>query len=134
MDAKELRLGNLIDNDGVIIETDRYIIKNSNMPTVWEHYKPIPLTEDWLVKLGFQKHKEHGRYGYRYFIGVADYGFTVERDFNEHLSHFFGHEWYDSGNDDDDHKPWIISFNLKYVHSLQNLYFALTSKELTLNN
>ena len=67
---------------------------------------PIELTKDWLIKFGYTKEDSNF-----WFIG--------------HIV------WeYDDG-------VFICDKNgitLKYVHQLQNLYFALTGKELTLQN
>jgi hypothetical protein len=78
--------------------------------------EPIPLTEEWLLKLGFKRIKKG--------IGWDKLSdgklILVEVPTNK-------------GN--------IVAFNydadkynyLKYVHQLQNLYFALTGVELQLN-
>jgi len=96
--------------------------------------KPIKLTEKLLVRLGWVKSKEKGRYGYIYKISPCDYNFIIERDFNKHVSHFFGHEFTDCHDPKDDYKPINIAFDIRYVHQLQNLYFFLTGKELILKN
>ncbi len=89
---------------------------------------PIPLTEEWLLKFGFEK-QEKG-----YSIGISDYGYVIEYlDWREDWT--FGIEYYDPVNDDELGK--VYNFNglgLKYVHQLQNLYYLLTGEELTLNN
>lgn len=75
-----------------------------------ETYKPIPLTEDWLLKFGFEK--EYGAFkiqGFKCWITK----YTSE-------SNVF---CLNSGN------VFLTSF--KYVHELQNLYFYLTQRELT---
>ena len=140
--ANELRIGNYIDYektthivDGVkdnivysywikdLEQSDLYICENNIID-------PIELTEEWLVKFGFLKHKENGRYGYKYYIPILDYNYVVERDFNEYQSHFFGIEYTDCPDPKDDYIFNSFSFDLKYIHQLQNLYFALTGKEL----
>lgn len=69
-----------------------------------EEANPIPLTEEWLLKFGFGK--ENG-YPYKFPNGVLKIRNGV---------YFFKH------ND--------IEIDLHFVHQLQNLYFALTGKEL----
>jgi hypothetical protein len=70
--------------------------------------KPIPLTEEWLIKFGF----------------VFD-GFRYQQEINNNLwvlvkNNVYG--WY---------SPHIeISNGIQNVHQLQNLYFALTGEEL----
>ena len=90
----------------------------------------IPLTEEILLSFGFMKKDENGRYGYIYFKSHNDYNYVVERDFNKYPSHFFGIEYTDSPNPEDDYKPEHFSFDMKYVHQLQNMWFALTGEEL----
>jgi len=71
----------------------------------------IPLTEEWVLKLGF-KNKTI------YIKGICLY--LV----NEGMSGGF-----------QDNEYGINEYvDIKYVHQLQNLYFALTGEELTLNN
>lgn len=71
----------------------------------YKDLQPIPLTEEWLLKFGFE---------------LKNWGIKV---------------WYLKGFEIDQHFylkgiDWGVRF--KYVHQLQNLYFALTGKELTL--
>ena len=75
-------------------------------------YKPIPLTEEWLLKFGFE-HLGNGN-----FSGGFKNMFKIS-------SHQFGIDFYYGGID-----PYYIKPH--YVHNLQNLYFALTNEELTL--
>jgi len=84
--------------------------------SIWEKdIEPIPLTKEWLLKLGLTENCWHfftGKYNIDYFqisaIKVDDrYGFG-----------------YYSKQD--------ILTEIKYVHQLQNLYFARTGKELTI--
>jgi hypothetical protein len=71
--------------------------------------EPIPLTDEWLVKFGF-KEKNCGYLckNKRIFISNSNYDF-------EYSCSFF---------DCDDY------IEIKYVHQLQNIYFALTNEEL----
>lgn len=70
---------------------------------------PIPLTEEWLLELGFQK-KEKGYAKLTEMMEIFEISFGKHIEINR------------------------VSFNnqIKYVHQLQNLYFALTGEELTL--
>jgi hypothetical protein len=78
-------------------------------PLTWygEDLQPIPLTEEWLLKLGFLKYKGDNK-----DFWLNDFEFAND------LKWIF---W--RGN---------ILENIKHVHQLQNLYFALTNKELQL--
>jgi hypothetical protein len=114
LSATELRIGNYID-----YTTEREIV---TMQTTYEYirlihngnknFKPIPLTEEWLLKFGF-KHLGNGK-----FSGGFKNMFKIS-------SHQFGIDFYYGAID-----PYYIKPH--YVHNLQNLYFALTNQELTL--
>jgi len=81
---------------------------------VREHYKPIPITEDWLVNLGFVQPKDKFDYYKDDLIEVCVQDDTV-------------HVWvlYSVGSA-------IQVFHIQYIHQLQNLYFSLSGKELEL--
>jgi hypothetical protein len=70
-------------------------------------YEPIPLTEEWLLKFGFEEwDKNAWQKGFDLSIHKIDSIF-----------------WYNNNG---------INVLIKYVHQLQNLCFALTGEELTL--
>lgn len=71
--------------------------------------KPIPLTEEWLLKFGF---KEHGEW----FI-IDNYPVSLHVSIKHDKTTFGYNEEYEIEN-------------IKHVHQLQNLYFALTGWEL----
>jgi hypothetical protein len=103
MKASELRIGNLVyDNLGGTLK-----IKGISLESDLSHIKPIPLTEEWLLKFGF----EWKNFAFR------DGTFTVryQKEFYVYLSV-------------EGVRP--IQIKLDYVHQLQNLYFALTGEEL----
>jgi hypothetical protein len=114
MNANELRIGNKVLNQYGDIETITELSKIiANFETGCSTYgiiEPIPLTEDWLIKFGFKKNKTHfyekGRFVYRH-----DFGWKILEN------------WV---------KDWVGVAEIKYVHQLQNLYFALMGKELTI--
>ena len=123
--AKDLRLGNWVyHSSGNIIDVE---IINSEIEE--DDLQPIPLTEEWLVKLGF----EEGNYkelNEKHFVKnsntikviISGVGFwDVYTDYNLCQITF------SNGLN-------IITDNrgLKHVHKLQNLYFALTGEELIL--
>jgi hypothetical protein len=114
--ARDLRIGNLIrwkstnDIEAVvdIKSSGKYQTINNIQITDAE---PIPLNEEWLLKMGFVKHIK--LYGY---IGYVYNGYFI-RNFQEII--ILGSS--------------VILAKIKYVHQLQNLYFALTGEELTIN-
>ena len=113
MESRELRIGNLVisnfkrKNEVVDIKTIDFTEDWFNL------FQPIPLTEEWLLKFGFRHIKNN-------WYNVHANGNT----FNVYLF------------EDLRYRVEIVSQSIgvfKYVHTLQNLYFALTGTELTLN-
>ncbi len=87
-----------------------------------EYINPIPLTEQWLLDLGFEKCT--GRYGV-YYKHYALEGFRV----------WFPHDIYGWGytvgrKDFETGDTYWVKNEVRYVHQLQNLFFALTQEEL----
>ena len=130
MKATELRIGNSImqDDDLVFVTGWRLEFIEKNIL----EYKPIPLTEEWLFKLGFDKLKE-------YDDGeniITKYGKSIIVGDNAHdekivISFPFNH--CEIGDYSDD-SAYVLNIEIKYVHQLQNLYHALTGEELTLTD
>jgi len=123
MKAEELRLGNLVSNmnprhnDSIL--TIESIGDNHEVNVFYRKYllselEPIPLTEEWLLKFGFEFHTNANCQNF-YYAKDAFICIRADEDF----------EWFRYYNGDFYHE-------LKYVHQLQNLYFALTGEELTL--
>lgn len=122
MKASELRIGNLANYKGEVIKiegfsktTFYYIVGDMLFSVIndIDKLEPIQLTGEWLLKLGFEQYYDH------------------ENDIHSMKKHFFSFV-----------SPSMISVNnqylifeennIKYVHQIQNLYFALTSEELTI--
>ena len=136
MRLEELRLGNLVRID----ESDAFFEVNGMTsyalsvkdPTedVWlENYSflPIPLTEEWLIKFGFEKviyDTDETGYGTDYELDIKGVGcISYSDDFSCAL---FGSK--ESSKNELGFLPnWD---NCKHVHQLQNLYFALIGEEL----
>ena len=122
MKVSELRIGNYLQGKSVV-EVDGVIagefvsIKSNNSIFIVEGdnpcLKPILLTEEWFVKFGFKKWFKLGTDGWDFYIDILRIAYFGE----------FFHLWY---------KDHPIT-EIKYVHQLQNLYFALTQTELVLN-
>jgi hypothetical protein len=121
-DITELRVGNLITTiKGTKhykkeLEVENIIYNNPNVDeslTLLNGYetneiRPIPLNEEWLLKLGFDD------FGFRRF---------EKGDFNI-LKTDLGGFILDTGG---------IEPYFEHVHQLQNLYYALKGEELTIN-
>lgn len=103
----EVRIGNWFSYNGAdeemqIDANDFQYVINGHITDI----EPIPLTEEWLVKLGFEK------------ILWDDFTFFRNKglDIEIHNGGFYANR------------------KIENVHTLQNLYFALTGEELTIKN
>ena len=113
MKANELRIGNYVDLGGM---RNLYQITDEILGCL--NLNPIPLTEEWLIKLGFEK-KENSLFTKK-----------LEYIYNS-LKYCEDYKIWIYYNDDNDAACNSIA-DLNFVHELQNLYFALTKKELTM--
>ena len=123
MKAEELRIGNLVYHP---LTKSNYKINHSNLCDFANGFlfvDPIPLTEEWLLKFGFEK------------VGIAITSITIAPlnlpcTFNLPNTPFSfcqGKLILTTGTGD-------FCVNIEYVHQLQNLYFALTGEELTIKS
>lgn len=120
MEANELRIGNLVKtNQGVFKVTQISqneidicpFLSNEPFSIFINNAIPIPLTEEWLLKFGFEN-----KYGC-FLLSTKRGTIQIEEDLAE-ISSVITH----------------IGFMApcKHVHQLQNLFFALTGEELKL--
>lgn len=154
MTATELRIGNLVkitwsiqpnddkteilplhqfSNDLKLIEVRLH--KNGIRAYAYDSVKlePIPLTEEWLLKFGFEKigmeyRKIEGNHPdgrNNTLIQILDYEYIGTGDYSKSFVFLWGQFVNDTPAKD---------IYIKHVHQLQNLYFALTGTELTINN
>lgn len=112
MKAKEIKIGNLVNLYGTTatIQGVDFVNNYNGSDRKFDRFKPIPLTEDWLLRLGFLRLGE----GFEFWESSA---FNIE---------FMNNLWCIS------YTSSILCTHIKHVHQLQNLYFALTGTELTL--
>ena len=121
MEAKELMIVNYfindlndvaniteIESDGVLGVTGQY-----RKFTYFNLMQPIPLTEEWLGKFGFKKIEGSNNY---YHPKTGSICFTKVC---EPHNYYLVKTGFGSG-----------LTSVKYIHQLQNLYFALTGEEL----
>ena len=114
MKASELRINNYLYNDGVVVKIDARTIFDIWDDKGLKNYKPIPLTEEWLLKFGFNGECESFHMEGITIEEVSDGGKWVVYMFDEY------------------HAVECSLAIVQHVHQLQNLYFALTGEELTL--
>lgn len=133
MKVNELRIGNYINvgkSNMLITVGSVYDLHNISLDTV-DTFNPILLTEEWFLKFGFKKETnglpDHSDY-FSYWIYDYKYSFSYAT-FREDWG--FYHSYTDAYKEEDNNKFDFISCGIKYVHQLQNLFFALTGEELT---
>lgn len=121
MKANELRIGNFVFTDNIeLLEVSAGdLVVMDNFP---DDYKPIPITEEWLVKFGFIE-SEPTECGIRYF--------SMEVNFAK-IFHILIYKNLKIDFTIDCEEFYKVLTEIKYVHQLQNLYFALTREELQL--
>ena len=133
MEARELRIGNWVyqgskygEQECSSYEIYQYSLYCGGSDSVSDYYKewkPIPLTEEWLLKFGFSaKDYKKGYIGIDHKAGsmITDFVLTYPKVLGEHQDVFV---W--------EHSKWKYN-TFKYVHELQNLFYCLTGEELTL--
>ena len=128
----EIRIGNLISTDGAFCEVRAFdyneiTVKFIDEPEIAKNgsklYDPIPLTPQWLIMLGFV-HEEQSAPS----IAIWDeYYHNKHNEFVIQLggTYEFDKDFYYLGS--------CGKIYVKYVHQLQNLYYALSGTELTIN-
>jgi hypothetical protein len=121
--ASELRVGN-ITTLGVVslIDQDVFRVVDSegdSFKNTWAEIKPIPLTEEWLLKLGFKQcGYEMLSWKHETLLPSFDLDGINWADFDEPDYQFLNYKVADE------------ILRIDYVHQLQNLYFVLTGEEL----
>lgn len=132
MEANELRIGNFVTGlqlgDTIITTVKNFyeygITNHNGFRCDYEYIHPIPLTEEWLLKFGFKEGSANITMGYT----ITSYLHPSGVYLTYHTHNGMGYE----SNGDNDIRYGLK--RLKYVHQLQNLFFALESNELYLNN
>ncbi len=117
MKASELRIGNLVMDGKEIEQVNARMI--DMLVKIEADFDPIPLTEEWLLKLGFKQ------CGYEMLSWKHE---TLLPSFN-----LDGINWADFDEPDYQFLNYKVAdeiLRIDYVHQLQNLYFALTGEEL----
>lgn len=124
INTNELRIGNYVIHNNKIIKTTHivlavyFMLHDKNNIKTSEELNPIKITEEWLLKFGFEHEIDSGnndimtRQGNNFYLkyinlAISENGFYYYSD-----SLYCGH---------------IL---IKYIHQLQNLYYSLTGNEL----
>lgn len=121
METNELRIGNYLNGkQGHVTVTE---IRANNSVKIHDNtssfylgtcLQPIPLTEEWLLKFGFERtdQKDNSNDDWIWLFYQKD-------------------KIYIDGSDLTIETASGIVIKLEYVHQLQNLYFTLIGEELT---
>ena len=147
MRNEDLRIGNLVnglyeDEDGKTLSTVCKILAVDSTESLGDgwgalllsvdeleideftDYNPIPLTEDWLKRFGFERLDSENEFDKDMFSrsAISTKGrklpFIIERCLNGSYSPALYMD---------------VHEEIIHIHQLQNLYFALTGEELKLN-
>lgn len=113
--ANELRIGNLVLDSTKNV----HIIERLDEKWDFSDRYPIPLTEEWLKKLGFE-----------FYVPLCHYKLCnndIWVSVTKELVFSFCNLNYDERVE---MPPKIV----RYVHQLQNLYFAITGEELVFSS
>lgn len=127
MKINELRFKNLVEYKfGDVVEIlmmsekavdVKRIGKTHRVQTIRTNYdeiKPIPLTEEWLLKFGWEWDI--------FYQGYFGHNYTMFPNYNGGWRISYAKRKHD----------YIVE-NIKYVHELQNLYWCLCGEELEIN-
>lgn len=132
MKAQDLRIGNIVKyhNDDTIfnvigIDDLGIRVKNEEQETWIEYdcFSPIPLNQEWIFALGFIKGMSGDISALFHKYYKTERVFNIEKIEDKYYLHY-----------SDKYGMFIVGESFKYVHQLQNLYFALTGEELTLKD
>ena len=133
--TNELRIGNYYNQFGNIHQVNGHIISElEKAPQGQLWCKAIPLTEEWLLKFGFEKSQEEW-YTIKYFTdcNLATEQMAISYNLSSNRCAVF-----DAIEETDIVNilsyPIYTSKKVLYVHTLQNVFFALTGEELILDH
>lgn len=110
-----------------IFDDEVYLDFDGNEGDVWEEkykdIKPIEITEELLLKIGFKKEYDNicKKYNYGLFVNgcpvtIGTYSNMADRDWSIHI-------------DNKDYET-IFSGDIQYIHQLQNAIYFATNAEL----
>ena len=131
MEAKELRIGNLVNINRAHGRGEKQIkVKEINLNYLSQlemkctYIEPIPITEEWLLNFGFNKNPDNW-FQINYFtdcqISAEKMGLFINLISNRCCV---------LDTDCEDASCVMTAKRIYYVHELQNLYYTLTKTEL----
>lgn len=122
MEANELRINNYYELKGSVLDGGICQLKNLNdfihIGNLIKNdlVKPIPLTEEWLLKFGFEKNFEN-------LIEILiNKNQSLHFDKTDNCMSLYipiNHEFI-----------YLVFKHIKYVHQLQNLFYSICGTEL----
>jgi hypothetical protein len=131
MKTNELRLGNLVMYNNQIVKTTglHYGMFECGSPNNnnWmctgriSEVQPIELTEEVLLKIGFEKDRNN----YNLVCGDIEVGYYIDK-FKQVL-------YINVSREKRFYKNELRSYDVKYLHQLQSAYYLLTNEELEVN-
>jgi hypothetical protein len=127
MKNTEIRIGNYVYRNDILVTVDEQTFWDmKNNP---EQYKPVRLTEDLLVRFGFEKYTWMDGYFMK-----TKFGHLMIQFYRDEIHLYFTNVGANKDGLKMTGRKYIGNLNstqnIKHVHQLQNLYFALTNKEL----
>jgi hypothetical protein len=114
MKASELRVGNYVKFKGCDDKPFKVFRIDTTESSTFTTAEPIPLTEEWLLRFGFEQEYKSQMHSV-YFLNGLSYYFWYKT--NKQYAQFYS-----------------AQIEINYIHQLQNLYFALTGEELILTD
>ena len=117
MESTDLRIGNLVNINGKVHNDGYDQIKQVCLfEESQKEIAPIPLTEEWLLKFGFIRDNTIMDMSYsNYKIKALDRSLNIQFIHGKIVANIY------------------FQVELKHLHQLQNIYFALTGEELTIS-
>lgn len=115
MKPNELRIGNYVNWINTQEPHSLYLIEEIRELNYHDCFVPIPLNEEWLLKFNFCEQTKSAGNRWSFYNGVKWFELYDLYDEQDNLIGKFYYKFDDE---------------IKYVHQLQNLYFALTGEEL----
>lgn len=121
MKANELRIGNCVLCNGLRTIVNLKLLESIYTNNIIFTIEPIPLTEEWLLKCGFEWRE-----------GIEqESSLVIDLLGRIKIVYYSGNVNFTSLYQDNQCIDFVTG-KIKYIHQLQNLYFALIGEELNI--